>query len=133
MARPRVRIESSFPAVKKAGWETVQQAREVWMDVAKETAQAKVSDQAATRGYELQVGIEAERIGFQSARIFPATYTSKWGDDPWFLRLFEYGAVHIPAMPFMRPGARKGNKAFRDYMGDQLEGNIRKRARRGRR
>ena len=127
MARPRMRIESSFPAVKKAGWETVQQAREVWLDIAKDTAEDKAESQAASRGYELQVGIEQERLGHQSARIFPATFTSKWGDDPWILRFFEYGAAQIPAMPFMRPAARKANKAFRDEMGDKLEGNIRKR------
>lgn len=128
-----MRIESSFPAVKEAGWETVQRAREKWLDVAKDTAQAKVEDQAATRGYDLQVGIEGERLGFQSARIFAATHSSKWGDDPWFLRFFEYGAVHIPAMPFMRPAARKANRAFVDEMGDALEGRIRKRTRRARR
>jgi hypothetical protein len=128
-----MRIESSFPAVKKAAWETVEDARSKWIEVARDTAQAKVSNQAATRGYDLQVGIEGEKLGHQSARIFPATRTSKWGDDPWFLRLFEYGAVHIQAMPFMRPGARKGNKAFLEVMDDQLEGTIRRRARTRRR
>lgn len=133
MARPRMRIESSFPAVKKAGWETVQEAREVWLGVAQETAQAKVNDQAATRGYELQVGIEKDRIGQQSARIFTTAHSSKWGNDPWFLRFFEYGSVQIPAMPFMRPAGRKANKAFVAAMGSHLEGNIRKRTRRARR
>lgn len=130
MARSRMTIESQFPAVKKAGWETVQKAREVWLEVAEETAQSKVSDQAATRGYDLQVGIEKERLGFQSARIFAATHSSRWGNDPWFLRFFEYGSVNIPAMPFMRPASRKANKAFVAEMGSELEGTIRKRTRR---
>ncbi len=121
-------LASQFPAVKKAAWETVKEAREVWLDTAKETAQNKVSDQAATRGYDLQVGIEKEYLGHQSARIFAATHSSRWGDDPWFLRFFEYGNVNIPAMPFMRPAQRKANKAFKEVMGDKLEGNIRKRA-----
>lgn len=129
LARPRVKIESQFPAVKKAGWETVQKAREVWMEVGQETAESRANDQAATRGYELQVGIEKERLGHQSARIYPVTHSEKWGDDPWFLRFFEFGAVHIQAMPFMRPAARKANKAFVGVMGDQLEGNIRRRTR----
>jgi hypothetical protein len=127
MARPRMRIESSFPAVKKAGWETVQEAREVWLEVAEETAESRAESQGASRGYELQVGIGKERLGHQSARIFPVTHSSKWGDDPWFLRFFEYGSVQIPAMPFMRPAARKANKAFVAEMGDKLEGNIRRR------
>ena len=133
MARSRMTIQSSFPAAKKAAWETVQQAREVWLEVGQETAESRANDQAATRGYELQVGVEKERLGHQSARIFAATHSSKWGSDPWFLRFFEYGAVHIPAMPFMRPASRKANKAFVAVMGDQLEGNIRRRTGRGRR
>lgn len=133
MARARMRIESQFPAVKKAAWETVQEARELWLETAQDTAEAKASDQAATRGYDLQVGVEKERLGHQSARVFAATHSSKWGSDPWFLRFFEYGAVQIPAMPFMRPAARKANKAFVARMGDDLEGKIRKRTRRSRR
>jgi hypothetical protein len=132
MARPRMTIQSDFPAVKKAGWETVQEAREVWLEVGQETADHKANDQAASRGYELQVGIEKERLGHQSARIFAATHSSKWGTDPWFLRFFEYGSVQIPAMPFMRPAARKANKAFVARMGSTLEGNIRKRTGRSR-
>lgn len=133
MARNRVRIESSFPAVKRAGWETVTKARETWLEVGAETAEKRANDQAASRGYELQVGVDKERIGHQSARISAVTHTSRWGDDPWLLRFFEYGTVHIAAMPFMRPAARKANKAFVAEMGDELEGNIRKRSRRSRR
>ncbi len=128
MAKSRMTIQSNFPAVKKAAWDTVSEARDKWIDVGKDAAQDKATDQAATRGYDLQVGIEGERLGHQSARIFAATHTSRWGNDPWILRFFEYGAVQIPAMPFMRPGARKGNKAFVEHMGDKLEGKIRRRA-----
>lgn len=129
MTTSRMRVESQFPAVKKAAWDTVKEAREVWLEVAQETAESKAESQAATRGYELQVGIGKERLGEQSARIFASTVTSKWGNDPWILRFFEYGAVHIPAMPFVRPASRKANKAFKEHMGDKLEGNIRKRTR----
>ena len=128
MAKSKIRIESKFPAVKRAGWETVQEAREVWLETGQETAEKKASDQASTRGYALQVGVDKERIGFQSARISAFTHTERWGDDPWFLRFFEYGTVHIPAMPFMRPAARKANKAFVTTMGSQLEGKIRRKA-----
>lgn len=121
-------IRSEFPAVKKAAWETVQQAREVWLETGQETGEKKAESQAATRGYALQVGIDKERLGRQSARISAATHSSKWGDDPWFLRYFEYGTAYIPAMPFMRPAARTANKAFVTAMGTQLEGKIRRRA-----
>lgn len=121
-------VQSNFKAVKKAGWETVREARELWLEVGQETAQSKVDDQAATRGYNLKVGIGKERLGFQSARIFTTAHSEKWGDDPFFLRFFEYGSVQIPAMPFIRPAARKANKAFVGAMGDKLEGKIRRRA-----
>jgi len=123
-----MRIESNFQAVKKAGWETVQEAREVWLETAQSTAEQKVESQAATRGYALQVGIEKERVGFQSARIFTTAFSERWGDDPFYLRFFEYGSAQIPAMPFIRPAARKANKAFVAAMGSQLEGKIRRRA-----
>lgn len=129
MAKNRVIIRSEFPAVKKAAYEAVQEAREVWLETGQETAEAKAADQAGSRGYALQVGIAKEHIGFQSARIVAVTHTSKWGDDPWFLRFFEYGTVNIPAMPFMRPAARKANKAFVAVLGTALEGKIRMRAR----
>lgn len=128
MARNRVIIRSEFPAVKKAAWETVAAAREVWKHVGEETAEDKAASQAATRGYALQVGVGSENIGHQSARIFPVTHSSRWGDDPWFLRFFEYGTVNIQPMPFMRPAARVANKAFVAAMGTQLEGKIRRRA-----
>lgn len=128
MAKNRVVIRSNFPAVKRAGWEAVQEARELWKATGKETAEKKATDQAATRGYALQVGVDAENIGFQSARITPTTHSSRWGDDPWFLRFFEYGTVFIPAMPFMRPAARKANKVFVAHLGAHLEGKISRRA-----
>jgi HK97 gp10 family phage protein len=127
----RIVLRSEFPAVKEAAWETVQKAREEWLDVAARTAEEKAQSGAATHGYGgLQIGIEKEKIGHQSARIWPVTHSTKWGDDPWFLRFFEYGAVHITAMPFMRPAERKAKKAFLEVMGDDLEGTIRRRTRR---
>lgn len=131
MAKNRVVIRSEFPAVKKAAHELVSEAREAWLEVGQETGEQKAADQAATRGYALQVGIAKERLGFQSARISAVTHTSRWGDDPWILRFFEYGTREIPAMPFIRPAARKANKAFVAILGDQLEGKIRRRTRFG--
>lgn len=126
----KMTIESHFKAVREAAYETVQEARQVWMEVGQETAQGKVDSQAATRGYNLSIGIGKEAIGFQSARIFTTVHSEKWGDDPWWTRFFEYGTASIPAMPFIRPGARKANKAFLAVMGDRLEGKIRRRVRR---
>lgn len=129
----KVTVRHEFPAVKKAAWETVQAARENWKHVGEGEAESRAETQAATRGYALQVGMGSENLGHQSARIFPVTHSSRWGDDPWFLRFFEFGTVHIGAMPFIRPAARKANKAFVAAMGSQLEGRIRRRTGRIRR
>jgi hypothetical protein len=128
MAKSRMKIESNFPAVKRAGWESVQEAREVWLELGASEAESKAESQASTRGYALQVGIDKERIGHQSARISAFTHTERWGDDPWILRFFEYGTVNIRPMPFMRPAARKANKAFVAHLGTHLEGKIRRKA-----
>ena len=126
--KSRFKIESNFPAVKRAGWETVTEARELWLEVGQSTAQQKVESQASSRGYALQVGIEKERVGHQSARIFTVAHSEKWGDDPFYLRWFEYGSANLRAMPFIRPAARKANKAFVAAMGTHLEGKIRRKA-----
>ena len=124
----RIIIESNFPAAKKVGWETVQEARELWKHTGSQSAEEKVMKDSATRGYALQVGVGSENVGHQSARFFPVTFSSRWGSDPWFLRFFEYGTVFIKAMPFVRPAARKADKAFVAAMGNRLEGTIRRRA-----
>jgi hypothetical protein len=127
-SKNRIVIRSEFPAVKRAAWETVQKARETWLEVGAKEAQEKVDSQAATRGYNLSIGIGKERLGFQSARIFTTAHSVRWGDDPFWERFFEYGTLTIPAMPFVRPAARKANKAFLLEMGTKLEGNIRRKA-----
>jgi hypothetical protein len=124
----KMEIRYQFKPVNEAAYEAVQEARELWMDTAQTTAQQKVDDFAATRGYNLSIGVGKERLGFQSARIFAAATSEKWGDDPWWVRFFEYGTVAIPAMPFMGPAARKANKVFVAYMGVELEGKIRRKS-----
>ena len=126
MAKNRTSITAEFKAVKEAGWEAVQEAREMWLEIGQETAESQAARKASTHGYALQVGVDKERLGFQSARIAAVTHTSKWGDDPWILRFFEYGTAFIPAMPFMRPAAAKANKAFVAHLGKNLEGKIRR-------
>jgi len=128
MPKARMKIHSNFPAVKRAGYEAVAEAREIWLETAQSTAQEKVTSQAETRGYALQVGIEKERRGHQSARIYTTAHSERWGEDPFYLKWFEYGSVNIPAMPFMRPAARKANKAFVLALGEHLEGKIRRAA-----
>jgi hypothetical protein len=123
----RIVIQNRFPQVKKGAREAVTAARQVWTEVCKEAAGSAVESKAGSRGYALQVGFGSELLGYQSARVFTTAHSSKWGDDPFFLRYFEYGTVHIGPMPFMRPGARKANKAWLTAMGTGFEAKIRMR------
>jgi hypothetical protein len=124
----KMEIRYQFKPVKEAAFEAVQEARALWIETAKTTAQSKVDDFAATRGYNLSIGIGGEPLGYQSARIWAGAISEKWGDDPWWVRFFEYGTIAIPAMPFMGPAARKANKEFVAYMGTALEGKIRRKS-----
>jgi HK97 gp10 family phage protein len=118
--KSRVKIESRFPAAKKAAHETVQFARELALSEGKATANAKISKTDAQRGYKLPADVQKENIGFQSGKIFY---------DEWYGRFFEYGTVNIQAAPFMRPAARVMRKVFIGAMGTHFEGWVKRRAR----
>ena len=117
----KVKIVSNFPAVKKAGWETVQHARGLALAAGEEIAIRKVQALNDQRGYNLpedQIG--KETIGFQSGRVFVG---------PWFMRFFEYGTLYLPAFPMIRPASRTMRKIFLAEMGGNLEKFISRRAR----
>jgi HK97 gp10 family phage protein len=114
----KVRLESRFPAVKKAAYEVVQKARDEALDEGEQTANQRIERGNASRGYNLPADVEQENIGHQSGRIFYEHFYGKW---------FEYGTVFIPAMTFMRPAHRKMRKKFQDVMGDDFEKFVRRR------
>lgn len=115
--KPRVKLESRFPAAKKAGWEAAQAARTVALNVGEHEAEKRLERIDDTRGYELPIDIGQENIGHQSGRIFY---------DPWYGRFFEYGTVRIPASPFMRPAHRMMRKAYVAALGADLKLFLRK-------
>ena len=120
MARNRVKIESRFPAVKKASWEAVVHARNAALNEGEHEAERRLERIDDTHGWNLPIDIQQENIGFQSGRIY---YT------PWWGRFFEYGTVNIPASPFMRPASRKMRKRFIEELGaGNFEGWIRRKA-----
>jgi hypothetical protein len=127
MAQSKIRIENRFPAAIEAGYETVQFARTLALREGKDTANNKIAAGAARRNYE-ELGesmrVESEEIGFQSGKIYVETQSDKWGTDPFWARYFEYGTTFIPAMPFMRPGARAMKKTFVGAMGTYFEGFV---------
>jgi HK97 gp10 family phage protein len=124
LAKNRVRIESNFPAVKRAAWETVQTARELALSAGKETAIRKVQSLNDSRGYNLpEDEIDKENIGFQSGRVYIG------GGGEFYWRFFEYGTRYIPAYPMIRPASRVMRKIFLAEMGTNLEKFIKRRAR----
>ena len=129
MAKNSIKVETHFRPVKEAMYETVQYARQLALSEGKAVANNKLASGTTRRGYEdlgSSLRVENENIGFQSGRIFVETQSEKWGDDPFWARYFEYGTVHLPAMPFIRPGARAMNKTFLGVMGKDFEGFIRR-------
>ena len=101
--------------MKKAAYEVVQHARDEALIEGVEETRKRIEKGAASRGYDLDpFVVEKENIGHQSGRIFVPT-------ENWYYKFFEFGTVHIPAIPFIRPAHRKMRKVFREEMGDNFE------------
>jgi hypothetical protein len=120
MARPRMKLESRFPAVKVAAHDAVRRSRDLALNAGEGEAEKRLERIDDDRGYELPIDVKQENIGFQSGRIYYEPFYGKW---------FEYGTVRIPAAPFMRPAHRKMRKVFKDTMADDFEGFVRRKAR----
>lgn len=123
-AKNKVKIVSNFPAVKKAGWETVQHARGLALAAGEEIAIRKVQALNDQRGYNLpEDNIGKELVGFQSGKVYIG------GAQEFWWRFFEYGTVYLPAFPMIRPASRTMRKIFLAEMGGKLEKFISRRAR----
>lgn len=120
MARNRIKIENRFPAAKEAMWDAVRAARDNALGEGEHEAERRLERANDSRSYELEIDVQQEKTGFQSGRIVYVPFYGRW---------FEYGTVHIAAMPFMRPAARKMWKRFVSDLGDEAPKRIRRRAR----
>lgn len=119
-AKVKLKIESRFPAVKEAAYETVVEARDRALADGLEVAQSKIGKAVTARGYRLDPGmVKRENIGHQSGRLFV---------NEWWARFFEYGTVYIKSLPFMRPASRKMRKTFVAMLSDDFEGWVRRKA-----
>lgn len=110
---------SRFPAAKKGAADAIEHAVSRALDHGEAEAEKRLERIDDTRGYDLPIEIEQSQQG-QSGKI---EY------EPWYGRFFEYGTVHIPAAPFIRPAHRKMRKVFKDELGDTFEGFVRRRVR----
>jgi hypothetical protein len=119
MAKPKMKLVSNFRAAEKAGHEAVALAIHHAVDEGQETAAKRLDMQAGKRGYDLQ-GSDVEKEAWaKDGKISYAPFYGKW---------FEYGTVHIQAMPFIRPGHRRMRKVFIAAMGADFEKWISRRA-----
>ena len=123
MAKNRIHVESRFPAVKRAAYETVQLARMLALDAGEEVAHRKVEKLNDERGYNLpEDNIGQEKVGFQSGRVYIG------GDDEFYWRFFEYGTVHITAFPMIRPAGKAMNTVYQATIIGNLGKEIERRA-----
>jgi HK97 gp10 family phage protein len=117
--KPRIKLESRFPAVKEAAWDTVRHARDKALDDGEQEAKRRMERSQ----HDLDPGVvQQEKRGFQSGAVFIPS-------EKWYYRYLEYGTVYIAATPFMRPAHRKMRKTFKDEMGEQFEKFVRRRVR----
>ena len=80
-----MRLESRFPAVKKAAHDLVRHARDEALIEGVEETNRRIGKGASQRGYDLDPFlVEKENIGFQSGRIYVP-------EDKWYYRYFEFG------------------------------------------
>lgn len=113
----KIKLESRFPAAKKAAYETVVVARKLALDAGEEVAKRRIE----SGPYDLHPEhVHQENIGHQSGRV--------WYDD-WYARFLEFGTVHIQPYPFIRPAHRQMRKIFLGAMGANLEKFISRRTR----
>jgi HK97 gp10 family phage protein len=117
--KPKVRLESRFPAAKAAAHALVRHSRDLALNAGEAEAEKRLERIDDTRGYDLPIDVEQETIGHQSGRIYY---------EPWYGRFFEYGTVRISAAPFMRPAHRRMRKVFIEEMGGNFQGWLSRRA-----
>jgi len=105
-------LVSNFRAAENAAHEVVSASVRTAVLAGRERAAERLDMQASRRDYNLSgadVGSEAHA---DDGKIFY---------EPFYGRFFEYGTVHIEAMPFMRPGSRAMRKTFKLMMGANFE------------
>ena len=111
MAKNRVIVRSNFLVAAAAGRVAVRDAVGKAVDAGQKRADERARQQASSRGYNLhELEIEKEHQG-EKGRIWT---------DPWWARFFEYGTVHISAMPFIRPGSRQMRKVLKQELGENF-------------
>jgi len=116
--KSRVVLTSNFAKVKRVADEFVEDAVGKALDEGEAEAEKRLERANNAFGWNLPMEIEQDRFGMDGRISYPEFYGI----------FFEYGSVHLPAAPFMRPAHRRMRKRFVDEMQDDFEGWIRRKA-----
>jgi hypothetical protein len=114
----KITLKSNIRAVKKAAHGGVDASIKKAVDAMEAEAEKRLERIDDTKGWDLPID-----IGQEHGPLY-----GKIEYEPWWGRFFEYGTVFIPGQGFMRGAHRKGRKVFKDDMGDNFEGYIKRRA-----
>lgn len=115
----KVTLRSNFPAVTRAMWGAVAEARDKALDAGEDAAESRLERIDNAQGWNLPTEIEQEKTGFQSGRIYYNFFYGRW---------FEYGTARWGAQPFMRPAHRKMRSVFIAALGVEAPKWIRRKA-----
>ena len=117
--KSKMHIESNFLKAAAAGREATAFAVEQAVKEGKRKAAERIDSAAGRRGYNLSgSAVKSEWHGLDGGI----------GVEEFWWRFFEYGTLHMAAMPFLRPGHRAMRKSFIEWMGVDFEGWISRRA-----
>jgi hypothetical protein len=105
MAKNRTVLRSNFKAAEAAGDDAIAELIQKGTERMHEVAAGRLDKAAGQRGYNLYSTDLDMHIGDDDGRI---EY------KPFYGKFFEYGTVHIQAMPFIRPGYRAGRKLVKE-------------------
>ena len=112
-------LRSNFHAAKLAGDDAISEVIEKATEAMRDTAEARLDKGASRRGYDLPRDVEMSRSRMDGQ----IRYSHWWG------RFFEYGTVHIAALPFIRPGHRAGRKVVKNDSPEVFEKWMNRKAR----
>jgi HK97 gp10 family phage protein len=116
----KTKLISNFPEVKRAAREVTEFAVRQAVSEGQDKAKERIDSLGGKRGYNLDSSKVNKQVLMENGKI--------WLDE-FYWRWFEYGTVHIAAMPFLRPAHRAMRKTFMDTMKDDFEGWVKRRAR----
>ena len=110
----KLHIKSNFRLLPGAAKDGLEEAVEAWKDEGEDWTKSSMAKQESKTGYnfnEAYDSIKAERQGQLEAAF---------GVDVWWWPFFEYGTIHIPPTPAVRPSKTKADRKFKSVAGSSV-------------